>query len=180
MRYTFSFQSLLSAVFFVSSFGFVIQADKAPSDVRTVSMCELAKNWKLYDHKIVRGEGIYTDRAETRELYDKACPNNETAAWVEPSDAIGKSEEPHLIDELKQLIRTDGRARVVVVGEFAGPKTVDIPPNTPANIADAMTSIDSRYGHQNHWNFEFTFVKIERVDSVPKTDPWPHWSPERK
>lgn len=41
--------------------------------IETVSLCELTKNWKKYDHKIVRIEAIYATGAESSQDYDIGC-----------------------------------------------------------------------------------------------------------
>jgi hypothetical protein len=148
--------------------------------LETISLCELTKDWKKYDHSTVRIEAVYATGAENSEVYDVACPSGDNAAWVEFPAAIEKAAAREITDKLKQLLRTDSRARVVVVGEFAGPKRVDISPNTPPKVAEAMRAVNSRYGHQNHWDFQFVFSKIEKVEPVPASDPWPRWATGKK
>jgi hypothetical protein len=147
---------------------------------RTVSLCELTSAWKNYDHSTVQIEAIYASGAESSEVYDVNCPSRSDAAWVEFPDAIEKATPPEIRDKLNQLLRTDGRARVVVRGRFDGPKKVDIPPDTPPNVADVMRGVNSRYGHQNRWNFQFVFSKIEKVEPAPANAPWPRWATEKK
>lgn len=149
--------------------------------LETVSLCQLTKEWKKYDHKTVRIEAIYATGAESYEVYDTGClvASNDTA-WVEFPAEIQKATQPEIMDRMNRLLRLDSRVRIVAVGEFDGPKKVDIPPNTPPKVADLMRSVDSRYGHMNHWKFQFAFQKIEKVESVPTSDPWPRWATEKK
>ena len=146
----------------------------------SVSLCELTSAWRNYDHSTVQIEAVYASGAESSEVYDVNCPSRSDAAWVEFPEAIEKATRPEIIDKLNQLIRADGRARIVVVGRFDGPKKVDIPPDTPPAVADVMRNVNSRYGHQNRWTFQFVFSKIEKVERVPSSDPWPNQTSQKK
>jgi hypothetical protein len=145
--------------------------------LETVSLCELSQHWEKYDHKVVRIKAIYRVGNETSEVYDPDCPRSDHAAWVslEPYGSPSPV-PPELQRRLSELLTQNGRARIIVVGRFDGPKQVDIPPDTPPKVADLMRSVNSRYGHQNHWNFQFTFSKIEKIDAVPSSEPWPRWA----
>jgi hypothetical protein len=141
--------------------------------VETLSLCQLTREWKEYDHKTVRIDATYATGAESYEVYDTNClVDSDSTAWVEFPLEIQKATQPEIMDRMNRLLRLDSRVRIVVVGEFDGPKKVDVPPNTPQGVADLMRSVNSRYGHQNHWNFEFVFSRIEKVEPVPASDPW--------
>jgi hypothetical protein len=148
------------------------QPSTAPEPkIETVSLCELIKSWKKYDHKIVRIEAIYTIGAESSQVYDIGCLTSYTA-WVPPD--IESATPADLRDKLKRLVKPGGRARIVAVGEFDGPKKVDIPAGTSPGLADTLRAANSHYGHMNGWNFQFVVSKIEKVEAVPARDPWPH------
>lgn len=145
--------------------------------LETVSLCELTQHWEKYDHKVVRIEVIYRVGNETSEVYDPNCPTSDHTAWVYLRPYGSTSPDPpELQKRLGELLTKNGRARIAVVGRFDGPKRVDIPPDTSPKLADLMRSVNSRYGHQNHWKFQFTFSKIEKVEAVPSTEPWPRWA----
>ena len=149
------------------------QAPTSKQTFETVSLCQLTKDWKKYDHSTVRIEAIYATGAESYTVYDPGCSGNDRTAWVEfPADVERKTPQ-EVMAKLNRLLHSDSRARLVAVGEFAGPKKVDIPPNTPPKVADLMRSVNSRYGHQNHWDFQFVISKIEEVEPVPAIEPWP-------
>jgi hypothetical protein len=175
MRHTKTCRSLL---LFVAAGAWHVSAAQQPSVAQqttrnVLSLCELTSAWRHYDHSVVAIEAIYASGAESTELYDVNCPSRSDAAWVEFPKAIEKVTPPDIMDKLNRLLRSDGRARVFVIGRFDGPKKVSIPPNTPPDVADVMRGVNSRYGHQNRWNFQFVLSKIEEVERVPSNDPWP-------
>jgi len=142
----------------------------------TISLCELTRHWEKYEHKLVRIEAIYNVGPETSEVYDRDCPTSDHTAWVylQPYGSTSP-DPPELQKQLGELLTQSGRARIAVVGRFDGPKKVDIPPDTSPELADLMRFVNSRYGHQNYWKFQFTFSKVEKVEAVPPTEPWPRW-----
>ena len=149
----------------------------------TVSLGELSRHWEQYDHKLVRIEAIYSVGPETSEVYDPDCPTSDHTAWVYLWPYGSTSPDPpELQQQLGGLLKQSGRARISVVGRFDGPKQVDIPPDTSPKLADLMRSVNPRCGHQNQWKFQFTFSKIERIEAVPSTEPWPRWGqrPQRR
>lgn len=148
--------------------------------LETVSVCQLTSEWKKYDHRIVRIEAVYASGRESNEVYDIGCASGENTAWAEFPATAEKATPQQLLDKLNRLLRSESRARIIAVGEFAGPKKVEIPPNTPPKVADAMRAVNSRYGHQNRWDFLFVFSKIEKVEAVPPSDPWPRLATEKK
>jgi hypothetical protein len=144
--------------------------------LETVSLCELTQHWEKYDHKVVRTNAIYRTENETSELFDPDCPTSDHTAWVHLRPYGSTSPDPpELQKQLGELLTQSGRARIAVVGRFDGPKHVDIPPDTSPELADLMRYVNSRYGHQNYWKFQFTFSKVEKVEAVPSTEPWPRW-----
>jgi hypothetical protein len=170
-------------ILFFAASGWSVSAGQESNIARqtsqSVSLCELTSAWKNYNHSIVQIEAIYASGAESSEVYDVNCPSRSDAAWVEFPDAIEKATPPEIMDKLNRLLRSDGRARLVVLGRFDGPRKVEIPPDTPPGVAEVMRAVNSRYGHQNRWNFQFVFSKIEKVERVPRTDAWPHWTSEK-
>ncbi len=143
-----------------------------------VSLCELTKNWKKYDHSVVHVEAIYRAAAETSEVYDLGCPDTAHVAWVPPD--LDKMVPDDKVKEMSRLLKADGRAQIVAVGEFDGPKHVSIPPETSPGLAKTLQAADSRYGHQNGWDFQFVISRIEKVGPVPSNAPWPRWARERR
>jgi hypothetical protein len=179
LRHVLFAQVLLSMIWLAVSSLFTVQ--KTPSlsygHTERVSLCELVKNWKKYDHKTVQVDAVYAVGAESSEIYDVACTTNEPA-WVPPD--FGKVASPIILDQLRHLLESDHRVRIVVVGEFDGPKKVDVPPNTSPGVADTLRRANSQYGHQNGWDFQFIFSRIEEIDRVEPNEPWPNLPSEKK
>jgi hypothetical protein len=144
-----------------------------------VSLCELTKHWKKYDHKTVRIEAIYAAQFEQSEVYDPACAAS--SAWVPPVPYGSPGPPPSgLQARLNDLLKQDRRARIMVIGEFDGPKKVDIPPGTSPGLAATLQAADSHYGHQNRWDFQFVFSRIEKVEPSPPNTPWPRRADQKK
>jgi hypothetical protein len=155
--------------------------NQVASNVETVSLCQLTKNWKEFDRRTVRIAAIYRVGNETSEVYDPDCPTSDHTAWVALVPYGSPSPTPPALNEkLNELLKQNGRARITVVGEFDGPKRVDIPEGLSPEAAAVFRTGGSRYGHQNHWEFQFIFSKIEMVQLVPVSDPWPRWATEKK
>lgn len=82
--------------------------------------------------------------------------------------------------KLNELLRRTGRAQITAIGEFDGPKKVNIPSGLSPDAANAMRETNSRYGHMNGWKFQFVFSTIEKVESVPTDTPWPRLADQKK
>jgi hypothetical protein len=151
-----------------------LQGSPVNRRLETLSLCELTQHWQQHDHQVVRVVAIYREGAETAELYDPECPSRgDRTAWVNQGPPYPLA--PELQKRLTVLLKKDGRVRITAVGKFDGPKPVDVPPDTPPGIADVMRGLNSRYGHMNHWDFQFTFSNIETIDAVPSGEVWPQW-----
>ena len=76
----------------------------SPQRVQTVSLCQLTREWKEYDHKTVRIQAIYATGAETYEVYDTSClvPSDSTA-WVVFPVEIQKATQSKIMDTMNQL-----------------------------------------------------------------------------
>lgn len=150
------------------------------SQIETISLCQLTNDWKKYDHRTVRINAIYRTGNETSEVYDLGCATSDRTAWVALQPFGSPSPmAPVLKEKLNELLKRDGRARISVVGEFDGPKSVDIPQGLSPTGEAVFPNGGSRYGHQNLWKFQFIFSKIESVEPVPVSDLWPRWPTER-
>ena len=132
----------------------------------TVSLCQMTKHWESYDRKIVRLEANYSTGNETSEVYDPACATHEQTAWVKLLPYSAPSPVPaELRARLNELLIRKGRARITAIGEFEGPKQVNVPSSLSPEAADAMRETNSRYGHMGGWKFQFVFSKVEKVVS---------------
>jgi hypothetical protein len=144
----------------------------------TVALCELTTNWRKYDHRTVRIEAIYSTGPESSEVYDPGCSVRDHVAWVPPD--LSKVAPADMVDKMNQLLRSSGRAQIVAIGEFDGPKKVEIPPGTSPGLAAFLQAANSHYGHQNGWDFQFVISRIEKVEPTPTDAPWPSWTSEKK
>jgi hypothetical protein len=152
------------------------QQGTGPLTIEEISLCRLTQDWRKYDHKIVRIKAIYDTGNETSEVYDPACPTSDHTAWVALLPYGSPSPiSPELKEQLNELLKHSSRARITVVGEFDGPKKVDVSPALSPEAADAQRATNSRYGHRNQWEFQFVFSKVEKVDPVPSGVTWPQW-----
>jgi len=155
--------------------------DELLPQLQTVSLCRLTKNWREFDHHVVRIEAIYSVGNETSEVYDSDCPAHDNAAWVKLLPYGSPSPiPPELKEKLNELLRRNGRARITAIGEFDGPKKVNVPSGLSPEAADAMRETNSRYGHMNGWKFQFVFSKVEKVEPVPADAPWPRLADQEK
>lgn len=182
MSFTNTSKVLVLLTFVYASQAFAgAQTTTANQPLEAVTLCQLTQEWTKYDHRTARIEVIYHASNETSEIYDPACPTSDHTAWVALIPYGSPSPiPPELKRRLNELLKQNGRARITVEGEFDGPKKVDVPPGLSPGAADALRATNSRYGHQNHWEFQFVFSKIEKVDPVPASDPWPRWATEKK
>ncbi|MGA7915197.1 MAG: hypothetical protein WCA00_08190 [Candidatus Acidiferrales bacterium] len=156
------------------------QKSQVSTQIETVSLCQLTSDWRKYDHLTVRINAIYRTGNETSEVYDLGCATRDHTAWVALQPFGSPSPmTPELKEKLEELLKQNGRARISVVGEFDGPKSVDIPQGISPEGEAVFRKGGGRYGHQNLWKFQFIFSKIESVEAVPVSDPWPRWATER-
>lgn len=140
---------------------------------KEVPFCLLSQEFETYDHEVVRTKAIYTTGPEAIALSDVSCSGTDHDAWVEISPDVKKSSPRQAMHDLYRLVASHSRAQVVVVGEFAGPKEVTIPPGTAPGVADLMRRANSRYGHLNGWRFQFTILRVEQAQEVPPDAPVP-------
>lgn len=182
LAFKFIFQAVALLIFTCTSLARPApQAATLDHSLETVSLCQLTEHWEKYDHKIVRIEVIYHTSNEVSQVYDPGCATSDQTAWVKLLPYGSPSPVPiELEAKLSQLLKKNGRARITVVGEFDGPKKVEIPPDLSPEAAAAFRAGGSRYGHMNGWKFQFVFSRVEKVEPVPAGDPWPTWSDQKK
>lgn len=145
---------------------------KTPASKR-VAYCSILAQSAKYDHRILKTEGIYGTGMEFSGFYSLSCPEWRKVSWVDYSDGLRKHTSPALFKRMERLLDADGRARVVAVLKFDGPKPVKIPPGTPPAIAASMRATNSRYGHMNQFNYRVVLLRIINAESVPSDAPWP-------
>lgn len=140
---------------------------------KRVPYCSIVEQSAKYDHHVLETEGIYGTGMEFSGFYSSSCPEWRKVSWVDYSDDLRKHTSPALFKRMEKLLDADGRARVVAIFRFDGPKPVKIPPGTPPGIAAAMRDTDSRYGHMNQFNYRVVLLKVIRVSPVSPDAPWP-------
>lgn len=142
--------------------------------VKNVGFCEIVKNPNLYNKQTIRTTAIYAVGHETSELYQSACVDADFSTWAKFSSSYTKP-TGQLGKKLTTLLQSNNRVQVVIVGQFHGPRQVEVPKNVPPKLTEQMRYTNSRYGHLNAYRFLFTIDSIERVEQVEKSVLWPLW-----
>jgi len=130
----------------------------AKSEIPTIPYCELLRNPKLFDQKLIRIRGIYAlTGGEYSNLYDPSCLNSptpeekvrfETETWVWFDEAYETQTNPGIAKIFAQLRDFYGWADVIVVAKFFGSEK------------------HGRYGHLSSARFMLDVVRIEHVQPV--------------
>lgn len=129
---------------------------------RTSSLCDLQKTVAADEHINVRVSGIYTQRLETSELDDPACPLiPHGSTWVELALESKQNQK-----KLSQLIEKSGRASVVFDGELYGSPLPD--PKLPEAI---QKGFPPHWGHLNCCLTKIVVHVIREVAIAPSGKP---------
>ena len=137
--------------------------DKFPavdlSKIPTISYCDLIKNARNYDKKIVRVRAIHFSSFEQIYIYDNRCeigqppsapekvPAETWAQWDKSFDSKGNSPEA----KLNQKLNGFGRKDVTIVGIFYSTNEQN-DPNAP-----------SLFGHMNCCRYQLSIMRVEAV-----------------
>ena len=131
------------------------------SKIPTVSYCDLIKNAAEYDKKIVRVRAIYFNEFERSFLYDKTCktdqppsapekvPAETWAQWDKSLVSNGDSIEAKTNRQLNGF----GRKDVTIIGRF------------DSTNEQGNTNAPNLFGHLNCCRYQFSIMKLERLDS---------------
>lgn len=138
-----------------------------------VPYCRAATHPAKYDHHVFKTDGIYRRGGEIMSFYSLSCAKNEQTSWVDYSHDFRKLTSAKLVQRMDSILDKDGRARVVAVLEFDGPKPVLIPSGTAESLTRLMRQTNSRYGHGNQFRSRVLLRKIISVEPVPASSPWP-------
>ncbi len=162
---------------FIAMITLNVTAAVAPSLLASVpspkDYCEVVQHSLANDHRILLVEGIYRRGGEIESFYGGSCPDGSLASWADSSKTLRDKTAPAVLNQLDTLLSKDGRARIVALLEFDGPKKVTIPAGTPPGIADLMRGTNSRYGHMNAFTYRVVLLRIHHVESVGSSIPWP-------
>ena len=132
------------------------------SKIPTVTYCDLIKNARDYDKKIVRVRAIYFSGFEKIYLYDNRCETNElpsadetvpSETWAERDKSFvskGDSAETKLNRQLDGF----GRKDVTVVGRFY---------STNENGDEGAPNL---FGHLNCCRFQLSIMRVESVNNL--------------
>ena len=165
---TFSMGLLLGA----SKRGYA-QTNGGDHTVPEVSYCRMVTQAAKFDHQVFKTEAVYRRGGEIMSLYSPSCPVHANSSWVDYSVALRDNTPPGLMKKMDTMLGANGRARIIAVLEFDGPKPVAIPPGTSPRLADAMRGTNSKWGHQNQFNSRVVLLRIISVHPVPSDTPWP-------
>lgn len=138
-----------------------------------VAYCELAKGPHTYDHQLVVTDGIYRRGGEIMSFYSPSCAKREMSSWVDYSEDLRKTSSAELMQRMDAILNTDGRAHIIAVLEFDGPKPVSIHAGTSDGLANVIRGTNSRYGHMNQFRTRVLLTKIISAEPVPASTPWP-------
>ena len=111
------------------------------TEIPTVSFCDLVRNPKLYDGKVVRVSAFYRIGFEWSQMYCADCAERDESTWVEYEDEgemCRGSKEP----------KDNRTSSVVFVGKFYGS--------------------GGRYGHLKAYKFKFVVSCVEKSKTVLK------------
>lgn len=150
------------------------QHDSLEENVDTIAFCEVVQNPDSYDGRKIRVRAILDVGPEQQRLYDPECMGDKTSTWVE-FDGAHKQSSAEVRQQLEKILDADGRAFVVVVGRFDGPRKFEVPEGIDPKLAEFLKQANSRYGHLNGYRFQFVIVSVEQVEPVPADVPWFKW-----
>ena len=138
-----------------------------------VPYCEVVSQSVKYDHRVLQTDAIYRRGGENMSFYSPFCPSKSNSSWVDYSADMRRRSAPELIEKMDKILDSDGRARLVALVEFDGPRPVEIPSGTAPALADIIRQTNSRYGHDNLFAYRVKILKIIKVEVVSRTAPWP-------
>lgn len=122
--------------------------------IPTVSYCDLIEAAHKYDGKFVRVHAVYANiGGEYSSFVDPTCKGitsgsqQRPAAWLQFGESNTKRSGPRVMEALGDLMKSQHRADLVVVGKFFGPVT-------------------GGYGHLNSYQYKFVVERIEKVEPV--------------
>ena len=129
------------------------------SKIPTVSYCDLIKNARAYDKKIVRVRAIYFSGFEKIYLYDDRCeanqppsaPENVPAETWAQFDKSFETKGDSAAAKLNNQLNNFGRKDVTVVGKFY------------STGEDGDQNAPNRFGHLNCCRFQFSIMRVENV-----------------
>ncbi|MDE3163780.1 MAG: hypothetical protein KGL64_11020 [Acidobacteriota bacterium] len=153
--------------------GFAQQGSQEENNPKFVPYCEVVSHVEKYDHRVLETEAIYRRGGEIMSFYSPSCPTKSNASWVDYSSEMRRKSSPQLVHKMDELLDSHGRATVVALVEFDGPKPVEIPPGTAPALADIIRQMNSRYGHDNLFAYRVKILKITKVEPVSESAPWP-------
>src|SRR5262249_52876486 len=109
------------------------------SDIPTMSYCDLVRNSREFDGKIIRVRGAYRVGFEWAELYCSNCSERAEKTWIEFSE----EECPK-----SKKIKGDRIVNVTFVGKF---------------------QTGQLYGHENGYKHQLVVTCVEAAETVIKT-----------
>ncbi|WP_263383438.1 hypothetical protein [Granulicella arctica] len=135
--------------------------------------CDVVQHVRANDQKVLLVRGIYRRGGEIESFYGQACLDRSKVSWADFSKALHDKTAPAVLSELDTLLARDGRAGVLALLEFDGPKKVVVPPGTQPGLASLMRGTNSRYGHMNAFTYRVRILRIDHVESLDSSVPWP-------
>jgi hypothetical protein len=120
------------------------------ADVTTIPFCDLVRDPASYDKKIVRMNAVLSTGFEVSRLDSPSCPNT-LSVWAE--FGVDSCTRPKLNKTLDRLLRREGRAEIMIIGQFFAPRI------------DQETG-PRGYGHMNGYDSKLNVMCIETAKSI--------------
>jgi hypothetical protein len=152
--------NLFICLVFVASVPVAPQTRKEPQQL---DLCALVTNWQQFSGKTIRVRALFQEGAEQSALSDPACRNGEPLVFVSPRAHVqGKKRR------LRQILRKDRQAEVVLEGVFRGPELAPIDPKLPESIKEKLKGTKQRYGHLSSFDMMIEVTKVVEAEAKGK------------
>jgi hypothetical protein len=122
---------------------------------RPLDLCTLITEWQQFSGTTVRVRALVKEGAEQSALSDPSCRDGKPLVFVSPTAKVkGKKKK------LRQILKNDLQAEVVLEGVFRGPELAAIDPNLPAFMQEKLKGSRLRYGHLGSFDMMIEVTKI--------------------
>lgn len=128
---------------------------------RPLDLCTLITEWQQFSGTTVRVKALLKEGAEQSALSDPSCRDGKPLVFVSPTKNVkGKK------TKLRQILRNDLQAEVVLEGVFRGPELAAIDPNLPAFMQEKLKGSRLRYGHLGSFDMMIEVTKILEANAT--------------
>lgn len=135
---------------------YALKHGPASASVIDVSFCDLVRQPKLYDRKIVRVKAIYRYGFEWSELYCLGC-REAGIIWVELGDSFESNTKKKIASKVKDVGDNGRTVKIVAVGIFY---------------------TDGGYGHLGAYKYKYVIDYLEQAEVILNDSPSPYALPK--